>query len=85
MRRRDFLKLMGAAGLSVALPWPRSRALAQAAPYTGPFFVTIAAEGGWDVTSFCDPKENVQGEPEITRWSRNDSTRTISGSPITSR
>ena len=83
MRRRDFLKLMGAAGLSVALPWPRSRAWAQSTPYTGPFFVTIAAEGGWDVTSFCDPKENVAGEPEINRWSRNNSTRTISGSQIT--
>jgi hypothetical protein len=83
MDRREFLKWIGLAGLTVAMPWPRSRAFAQSAPYTGPLFVTIAAEGGWDVTSFCDPKENVLGEREITRWSRTSSTRTIAGSPIT--
>lgn len=82
--RRDFIKLMGMVGLTVATPWPIRLASAQSAdPYTGPIFVTVAASGGWDPTSFCDPKENVPGEREITQWSRNDVTRTIPGSPIT--
>jgi hypothetical protein len=75
---------MGIVGLTAAAPWPIRSARAQSAePYTGPIFVSIAASGGWDPTSFCDPKENVPGEREITRWSRNDVTRTIAGSPIT--
>jgi hypothetical protein len=82
--RRGFIKLMGMVGLTVATPWPIRLASAQSAdPYTGPIFVTVAASGGWDPTSFCDPKENVPGEREITQWSRNDVTRTITGSPIT--
>jgi len=83
MDRREFLRWMGLAGLAVASPFPRARAALSADPYTGLFFVTIAAEGGWDVTSFCDPKENVAGEAEINRWSRTLSTQTIAGSPIT--
>jgi hypothetical protein len=75
---------MGMAGLTAAVPWPiRSAAAQSVEPYTGPIFISIAASGGWDPTSFCDPKENVPGEREITQWSRNDVTRTISGSPIT--
>ena len=82
MDRREFLRLMGMAGLVAASPWPRLRQAQAAAPYTGQFFVTIAAEGGWDVTSFCDPKMNVAGEAQINHWSQSGSTQTISGSPI---
>ena len=32
--------------------------------------MTVQAIGGWDVSSFCDPKENQIGEQEITTWSR---------------
>jgi hypothetical protein len=82
--RREFLKLMGVAGLSAAFPWPLRQARAQALdPYTGPIFITIAASGGWDPTVFCDPKMNVPGEPEITHWSNSDETQTIAGSEIT--
>ncbi len=82
--RRDFLKLMGVVGLTAVTPWPVRKAFAQQVdPYTGPIFVTVAASGGWDPTVFCDPKENVPGEREITQWSRNDVTRTITGSGIT--
>ena len=82
--RRDFLKLMGLVGLTAVTPWPIRMAQAQTSdPYSGPIFVTIAASGGWDPTCFCDPKENVPGEREITQWSRADVTRTIPGSPIT--
>jgi len=82
--RRDFLKLMGLAGLSLAAPWPTSLARAQSTqPYDGPLFFTFAASGGWDPTVFCDPKENQPGEREINRWSRAQDTQTIAGSPIT--
>jgi hypothetical protein len=81
--RRDFLKLMGAVGLTAVSPWPLSGAHAQeAGSYDGPLIVTLAASGGWDPTSFCDPKENVPGEREITGWSRTLSTGTIAGSPV---
>ncbi len=80
--RRDFLKLLGVAGLTACAP--RGIARAQSAdPYSGPIFITIAASGGWDPTCFCDPKENVPGEPEITQWSRTGETQTVPSSPIT--
>ena len=49
MKRRDFLKLMGLAGLGVAWPMPIRQAHAQDAGYSGPLYVSIAAMGGWDV------------------------------------
>lgn len=66
MKRRDFIRLLGAAGLAPVAPWPFSAQAAQS--YTGPFYVSIAAIGGWDVTSFCDPKLNVGGERTINTW-----------------
>lgn len=54
------------AGLGAVAPWSLSASAAGA--YTGPFYVTIAAIGGWDVTSFCDPKLNIGGERTINTW-----------------
>jgi hypothetical protein len=84
--RRDFLKLLGVVGLNVVVPpWPRRFAYAQTAeePYDGPLFVSVAARGGWDVTSFCDPKVNVPGEPEINHWSRDSDVGVIPGTLLT--
>ena len=82
--RREFLKLLGVAGLTAFTPFGRGKAFAQSAdPYDGPLFITIAASGGWDPTSFCDPKINVPGEPEINHWARTLDVETIAGSPIT--
>lgn len=56
MERRDFLKLASLAGLGVVaggLPFAKQ---ARAEAYTGPFYVMVHAGGGWDPTSFCDPK-----------------------------
>ncbi len=74
MQRREFVKLLGLAGLGATSSWS-SNVLA-AAPYTGSFFISIAAQGGWDVTSFCDPKMNV-GSTIINNWASTQSIQTI--------
>ena len=65
--RRDFLRLCGLAGLSVAAPlWIPELEGAEApvpAPYEGPFYVVFNASGGWDTTYLMDPK----GVGEINR------------------
>lgn len=70
MRRRDFTRLLGMAGLGSVAPWSLTAAAAQS--YTGPFYITIAAIGGWDVTSFCDPKLNIGGERTINTWAQGE-------------
>ncbi len=56
--RRDFVRLTSAAGLGAMIPFANSsRARAESkAPYEGPLFILINAQGGWDPTSLCDPK-----------------------------
>ena len=71
MKRREFFRLMGMAGLSTFAPWQLGAAAAE--PYKGLFHVSVAAIGGWDVTSFCDPKSNLNGEPLINNWASNES------------
>ena len=70
MKRRDFIRLIGGAGLAPLASWPMLAGAAQT--YTGPFFISIAAVGGWDVTSFCDPKLNIGGERTINTWANSD-------------
>lgn len=66
-RRRDFLKLLGLAGLEFALPWPprETRAADNSGDnfYDGPYYVVFNAYGGWDTTYLMDPK----GINEINR------------------
>ena len=68
MRRRTILKSLLALG-SVAVPGFRLP-LAQVPDERGKFFVFVQAEGGWDPTSFCDPKVNQKGERVINRWAK---------------
>ncbi len=42
-----------------------------AAGYDGKLFVFVQADGGWDPTSFCDPKTNTPGERIINHWAEN--------------
>lgn len=68
MKRRELLArslLLGAAGLTT----PSARLFAAPDGYNGPLLAVFQADGGWDVTSYCDPKVNQLGEPDITNWS----------------
>lgn len=54
LKRREFMKALSFAGLGVTgLGLSRT---ARAEPYTGLYWVMVNAGGGWDPTSFCDPK-----------------------------
>lgn len=79
MKRRDFIKTLAAAGLMAGHPWLTQQAKgATLTPYRGNFFVSISADGGWDVTSLCDPKDNTN----INHWANSQSIQTIPNSPI---
>ena len=71
MNRRKFLKGALVAGASAGFRLP----LANAADYRGKLFVFVQADGGWDPTSFCDPKTNSPGEPVINHWAESGSIR----------
>ena len=71
MNRRSFLTCMAGIATGSAFRVP----LANAANYGGKLFVFVQADGGWDPTSFCDPKTNVAGEPVINNWASNGEIR----------
>ncbi len=54
MKRRDFMRLSATASGMLLCGGVRL-ALAQQA-FSGPYWLFIEARGGWDPTSFCDPK-----------------------------
>lgn len=79
MKRRDFLKLTSAVGLAAIAPTLPS--LARADQYDGLFFLNVFASGGWDVTSFCDPKQDVK----MNNWAKSGTIQTagnISYAPV---
>ena len=63
--------LAAGAGLGAGFRLP----LVHAADYRGKLFVFVQADGGWDPTSFCDPKTNTPGEPIINHWAEHDEVR----------
>ena len=72
MKRRTILKSLVAAFAGVsAMRLP----LANASDYRGKLFVFVQADGGWDPTSFCDPKANTLGERAINHWAGYDEIR----------
>ena len=72
MRRRTVLKgLLAAGGMAPGFRLP----LVRAADHRGKLFAFIQADGGWDPTSFCDPKANTPGEPVINHWAERDEVR----------
>ena len=73
MRRRALLKGLAAAAVGGVAGFRLP--LAAAADHAGKFFAFVQADGGWDPTSFCDPKANAAGEPEINHWAREGEIR----------
>lgn len=55
MNRRHFLHVAGFAGLAVMAP-AFGRTARASSKFDGPFWIIINAQGGWDPTTFCDPK-----------------------------
>ncbi len=85
MQRRELLKAMVAAGLMPASGLLSKPASANVVRYDGPIYFTFFAEGGWDVTSLCDPKDGQIVNQEsgetvyINHWAENgNSIQTIS-------
>lgn len=71
MKRRDFMRLTATASGMLMCGGVRM-ALAQQA-FTGPYWLFIEARGGWDPTSFCDPKGFGLGvNGDINNYDQND-------------
>ena len=70
MKRREFLKSLALATGTTALSAPLSKLYAAPEDYNGRLLLVLQADGGWDVTSLCDPKMNVRGQLEINHWAR---------------
>ena len=67
MKRRALLGYLGLTGLGITLPSVPCRVwAAQSTAYKGLLYVNLQASGGWDVTSFCDPKMNQPNEKLLT-------------------
>ncbi|MEM8981896.1 MAG: DUF1501 domain-containing protein [Pseudomonadota bacterium] len=70
MKRRDFLKISTATGLmsvgGVRLTQAQSN-------FSGPYWLLVEARGGWDPTSFCDPKGRGLGpNGDINNYDQDD-------------
>ena len=71
MKRRDFMRMTATAGGMLACGGVRL-ALAQQA-FAGPYWLFVDARGGWDPTSFCDPKGSGLGpNGDINNYDQND-------------
>lgn len=71
MKRRDFMRLTATTGGMLACGGVQM-ALAQQA-FNGPFWLFVEARGGWDPTSFCDPKGSGLGvNGDINNYDQND-------------
>ncbi|MFT5211177.1 MAG: hypothetical protein ACI9CE_002914 [Flavobacterium sp.] len=66
LNRREFLQISSALGLSVAAPLISRNV--QAEELSGDLVLHLKVLGGWDVSSFCDPKLNTNGESVINNW-----------------
>ena len=73
MKRRTFVRglLAPAVGAVSGFHLP----LANATGYAGKLFIFVQADGGWDPTSFCDPKTNTPGEKVINHWAETGEAR----------
>ena len=79
MKRRMFLK--GTAALAASAIAGFRLPVSRAADYSGRLCVFVQADGGWDPTSFCDPKSNTPGERVINHWAERDEIRQAGNIP----
>lgn len=83
LSRRGLLHSLNKVATTAALgAVPTGKLFAAPEDYTGRFFVTIQAEGAWDVASFCDPKANVAGEEVVNHWAENTEIDTAGNLPF---
>lgn len=75
--RRKFLQGMACLGAGSGFRVP----IANGAQYAGKLFIFVQAQGGWDPTSFCDPKVNHRGERVINNWAVGDVVRQAGNIP----
>ena len=84
INRRDLLKIAGLTGLSfTSEPWVNHLGLSRNAFAEGetPLFLSVHAGGGWDPTSFCDPKgRSSEMQPDPVNHFMIDEIRTPSAS-----
>ena len=76
MKRRDFVKQFSIGLTGLAAAGPIGRLYAAPTDYRGRCLVVLQMDGGWDVTSMCDPKVNLRGELEINHWANRDEPQT---------
>ena len=55
--------------------------VARGSSYAGKLFAFVQADGGWDPTSFCDPKVNLRGEAVINHWAERAGIRKAGNIP----
>lgn len=81
--RRNFLQALGLGVAGLSLGWPGSEARAQAG-WNGRFLLYVHAGGGWDPTSFCDPKgREAAGSPDpMNNYLMSDIRSAGGGSPL---
>ena len=73
VRRRSVIK--GLLGLAATAPGFRLPLVHAQDRTHGKLFIFVQADGGWDPTSFCDPKSNTPGEPVINHWAEHEEIR----------
>ncbi|EAR07368.1 DUF1501 domain-containing protein [Reinekea blandensis] len=85
MQRRELLKAMVAAGMLPSAGLLSAPARAEVTRYEGPVYLVLFASGGWDVTSFCDPKDGLiqpsgsGSAVRINNWSASEPIQSAHG------
>ena len=73
--RRTFLKVLGAGALTTLTGFPDERSLAAVEPApSSEFFIFIHAAGGWDVTLWADPRNELRGLMQPASTDNTDTT-----------
>lgn len=72
--RRKFLSKLVCSGALINYPYLFSP-IAAAIGQSEKLLVTVQLRGAWDTSSFCDPKQNISGEPIINHWAVNNQIR----------